>query len=62
MASAIIEYTQDGEQKNVNLASDISISDVSYGENASGQKVLRFVLTFTYPTRTLLTISCCSSL
>lgn len=49
VASAIIEYADNGEQKTVNLASDISTSDVSYGEDASGQKVLRFVLTFTYP-------------
>lgn len=48
VGSAIIEYTQDGQQKTVNLASNISTSDVSYGEDASGQKVLRFVLTFTY--------------
>lgn len=47
--SAVIVYSDNGEPKTVDLASDISTSDVSYGEDASGQKVLRFVLTFTYP-------------
>ena len=36
------------ETKTTNLASDISISDVSYGEDATGQRVLRFVLSFKY--------------
>lgn len=48
VASAVIVYTQDGQQQTVNLANNISTSDVSYGEDASGQKVLRFVLTFAY--------------
>lgn len=49
VASAVISYVQDEEEQTVPLASDISTSDISYGENAEGQKVLRFVLTFTYP-------------
>jgi len=35
-------------QQTVPLASDISTTDVSYGEDASGNKVLRFTVSFTY--------------
>lgn len=34
----------------VELATDISDSDRSYGEDASGKRVLRFKISFTYPT------------
>jgi hypothetical protein len=43
------QYTQDGEKQSVALASNMSDSDRSYGEDASGAKVLRFTLSFTYP-------------
>ena len=43
------QYTKDGESQSVPLASDMSDSDRSYGEDATGKKVLRFALTFTYP-------------
>lgn len=43
------EFTQDGETKLVALASNISTTDISYGEDANGNKVLRFTLTFDYP-------------
>jgi hypothetical protein len=49
VASAVIEYMDGEEKQTVPLAADISTSDISYGENAEGKKVLRFVLTFTYP-------------
>jgi hypothetical protein len=49
VASAVIQYTKDGTQQETPLASNISTSDVSYGEDAEGKKVLRFVLSFTYP-------------
>jgi hypothetical protein len=42
------EFTQDGQKHSVALASQMSDSDRSYGEDASGKRVLRFVLTFTY--------------
>lgn len=42
-------FTQDGDKQSVPLASDMSDSDRSYGEDASGAKVLRFTLIFTYP-------------
>lgn len=47
--SSIIVYTQDGEEKQVKIASDISTSDIGYGENSEGKKVLRFTLRFKYP-------------
>lgn len=43
------QFTQDGQRQSVPLASDMSDTDRSYGEDASGAKVLRFTLTFTYP-------------
>jgi Tfp pilus assembly protein PilN len=47
--SSVIVYTEDGTEKQVKLASDISTTDISYGENPDGQKVLRFTLSFKYP-------------
>lgn len=43
------EFTRDGEKQSVDLATSMSDSDRSYGEDASGAKVLRFALSFTYP-------------
>lgn len=43
------QFTQDGEKQSVVLATGMSDSDRSYGEDATGAKVLRFTLTFTYP-------------
>ena len=43
------QFTKDGQTQSVPLASDMSDSDRSYGEDAAGNKVLRFTLTFTYP-------------
>lgn len=48
--SAEFSFSQDGESKTVKLASNISMTEVSYGEDETGQRVLRFVLSFTYPT------------
>lgn len=48
-----IEYTQDGAKATVPLAANISTSDISYGEDADGNKVLRFTLTFDYPAELL---------
>jgi Tfp pilus assembly protein PilN len=47
--SSVIVYTQDGTQQQVKLASNISTTDISYGENSDNQKVLRFTLSFVYP-------------
>jgi len=47
--SSVIVYTEDGAEKQVKLASELSTSDTSYGENPDGAKVLRFTLSFKYP-------------
>ncbi len=48
LGSAIIVYTVDGTEKQVNLASNISTTNISYGEDASGTKVVRFTISFVY--------------
>lgn len=51
LASAVITVpASEGEStpEAVPLATDIGTSDISYGEDATGNKVLRFVLSFTY--------------
>lgn len=45
---ANVKYTDDSGDKDIALASNISTGDTSYGEDASGAKVLRFTLSFTY--------------
>lgn len=50
--SAVVEYVDpdapDGSKKTEKLASDINAGEVSYGEDSTGQRVLRFALTFKY--------------
>lgn len=49
IAAADIRYTDASKnQQDVTLASDLSISNVSYGEDSTGTKVLRFTVSFTY--------------
>lgn len=43
------QYKEDGEDKLVDLASNISTTDISYGEDSNGNKVVRFTLLFDYP-------------
>jgi len=58
--SAIIQYRakalEEGQEQpaeaTAKLASNISVTDTSYGENTEGKKVLRFILTFTYAEET----------
>lgn len=50
LAATNFVYRADGDQQSVPLASDISDSNRSFGEDASGKKVLRFTVSFTYPT------------
>jgi len=45
---AVITFTQDDKEQQIKLASDISTSDISYGEDTNGVKVLRFTFRFTY--------------
>lgn len=49
--SSVIVYADadTGEEAQVKMAQNISITDVGYGENATGQRVLRFTLSFKYP-------------
>jgi hypothetical protein len=44
-----LKYTKGGSEKTVPLASSMSDTDRSYGEDTSGTKVLRFTLSFKYP-------------
>lgn len=43
------EFITDGEAKKAPLASQMSDTDRSYGDDATGATVLRFTLTFVYP-------------
>ena len=49
LAATTVKYTEDGEERTAPLAVDISDAERSYGEDATGAKVLRFSLSFTYP-------------
>lgn len=47
--SAKVKFTDDTDaSQEVPLASNVSTGETSYGEDASGAKVLRFTMTFTY--------------
>jgi len=49
ISAANVRYKDDAEQQiDVPLASDISTTSVSYGEDSNGAKVLRFTITFLY--------------
>lgn len=45
---AVIRYTNDGSSEKVPLATNINTSNTSYGEDATGTKVLRFTISFSY--------------
>lgn len=48
--SAIVVYTdKDNEKKEIKLAEELNTSEVSYGENSNGDKVLLFSISFAYP-------------
>lgn len=46
---AVVEFKSGDEDGQIKLASDISTSDVSYGEDSSGARVVRFTIGFVYP-------------
>jgi len=47
--AAYVRYNDENDkQQDIALASNLSISNVSYGEDATGAKVLRFTVSFTY--------------
>lgn len=51
IAKTTFEYVQDGvRQTGLHIASDITDGDQRYGESSDGKRVLRFSLSFTYPT------------
>jgi len=54
---ANVTYTLDEEQQTVQLASDVTTGDTSYGEDSSGAKVLRFTLSFVYAPELFSTLS-----
>lgn len=45
---ALVKDTNNGNTNSVGLASNVSTSNTSYGEDATGTKVLRFTLSFNY--------------
>lgn len=47
--SAIIVYTENGEQKEVKLASTLNSGEVTYGSNANNEKVIVFTISFEFP-------------
>lgn len=49
LAATTVKFTKDGSDQTVALATDMTDSDRSYGEDTNGTKVLRFTLGFTYP-------------
>ena len=49
IAAANVRYKDaDSKQQDVQLASNISLTNISFGENSSGIKVLRFTVSFSY--------------
>jgi len=47
--AAHVRYNDaDGKQQQIVLASDLSLTNISFGEDATGKKVLRFTVSFTY--------------
>lgn len=49
ISATTFEFTKNGQKQTIPLASLMSESDRSYGEDASGATVVRFTLSFTYP-------------
>lgn len=48
IASTSIAYKDGDDAKTVPLTSEVATSDLSYGEDSSGKKVLRFTVSFVY--------------
>ncbi len=46
---AVATYTVNGEEVQDPLATDISLSDIAYGEDADGDSIVRFTISFIYP-------------
>lgn len=48
LTNAQVQYTQNGSTQTAPLATDISIDNVSYGQDSSGNNIVTFTATFTY--------------
>ena len=49
IAATNIQFEQDGTGESYPLASNLQVTDTSYGQDSSGKRVLRFTITFEYP-------------
>lgn len=49
ISGGLLKYKVDDQAEESPLASEISTSDISYGEDSTGTKVLRFTVSFVYP-------------
>jgi Tfp pilus assembly protein PilN len=49
ISGGVVKFNEDDSEQEVVLATEISTSDVSYGEDSTGAKVLRFTVSFVYP-------------
>lgn len=47
--NATISYTENNKTSTIPLTTDVTLGETSYGEDSSGNKVLRFKMTLTYP-------------
>jgi len=47
--NTVFQYTVDGENATLPIATQISTGDISYGEDVDGNRVLRFTVSFEYP-------------
>lgn len=43
-----MSYRENGESKSIPLTDNVSITEMNYGEDSTGKRVLRFTVTFTY--------------
>ncbi len=48
LEGAVVTYTVDGQEQSDQLATEINLSNVSYGEDETGQRVVQFSIAFTY--------------
>lgn len=53
LEGAKLRYKAKGVNKEVDLVSSVSISETSYGQDATGNRVLRFIMSFVYDPKLL---------
>lgn len=49
LESAVINYLEDGEGREVKLVTNLDIGEATFGSNANNEKVVVFMVTFEYP-------------